>query len=77
MSAADDEHATEATSDGSGDGTPEGVPQCTAFSTRYGRRCRNPAILGTGFCHYHLDFTELEVDALDDTRPPYAGMHSR
>jgi len=77
MSLADEATTVATVSDGSHDATPDGVPQCTAVTMRGGHRCQNPAILGTPFCHGHLDFTALNEERSDDTRPPYASAHAR
>jgi len=59
MNMADETTTVAVVSDDTHDATPDGVPQCTAITIRSGRRCQNPAILDTGFCHGHLDFSKL------------------
>ena len=46
------------------DAKSDGVETCSVVGDSTGEPCGNPAILGTGFCHTHLDFTE--IPAADD-----------
>ena len=41
---------------------------CAAVAEETGEPCGNPAILGTGRCHMHLDYTELAAaESTDET----------
>ena len=43
---------------------------CAAVTQETGEPCGNPAILGTGRCHMHLDYTELPAANTASDTPP-------
>lgn len=57
-------------SDGSANDRLDDAETCAAVAEVTGEPCGNPAILGTGRCHMHLDYTELPAANTASDTPP-------